>query len=57
MKDTIGDRPYEIKKDGSKYVINFYPQSKNAKNPDAVLFRLTLTKNDLKKLAKSLESI
>ncbi len=52
MRDTIGNRPYEVKKDGSKYVINFYPQAKNAKNPDAVLFRLTLTKDELKKLAK-----
>ena len=53
MRDTIGSRPYEIKKDGSKYVISFYPQAKNAKNPDAVLFKLTLTKDDLKKLEKT----
>ena len=52
MRDTIGGRPYEIKADGSRYVISFYPQSKSAKNPDAVLFRLTLTRDDLKKLAK-----
>ena len=52
MRDTIGGRPYEVKRDGSKYTISFYPQSKNAKNPDAVLFRLVLTKDDLKKLAK-----
>ena len=52
MRDTIGGRPYEVRKDGSKYVISFYPQAKNAKNPDAVLFRLTLTKDELKKLAK-----
>ena len=52
MRDTIGGRPYEAKKDGSRYVLSFYPQTKNAKNPDAVLFRLTLTKDELKKLAK-----
>ena len=52
MRDTIGGRPYEVKKDGSKHVLSFYPQTKNAKNPDAVLFRLTLTKDELKKLAK-----
>ncbi len=52
MRDTIGGRPYDIKKDGSKYVISFYPQAKNAKNPDAVLFRLALTKDELKKLAR-----
>ena len=52
MRDTIGGRPYSVKKDGSKYIISFYPQTENAKNPDAVLFRLTLTKDDLKKLMK-----
>ena len=52
MRDTIGGRPYEVKKAGSKYVISFYPMSENVKNPDAVLFRLTLTKDDLKKLSK-----
>ena len=52
MRDTIGGRPYEIKKADSKYVISFYPQAKNAKNPDAVLFKLILTKDDLKKLEK-----
>lgn len=52
MRDTLGGRPYEVKKDGSKHVITFYPQIKNPKNPNAVLFRLTLDKEDLKKLAK-----
>lgn len=52
MRDTLGGRPYEVKKDGSKHVVSFYPQAKNAKNPDAVMFRLTLGKDDLKKLAK-----
>ncbi len=52
MRDTIGGRPYDVKKDGSKHVISFYPQTANAKNPDAVLFRLTLTKEEIKKLAK-----
>ena len=52
MRDTIGGRPYEVKKAGPKYTISFYPISENAKNPDAVLSRLTLTKDELKKLAK-----
>ena len=52
MRDTIGGRPYNVKKEGSKVIISFYPQAKNAKNPDAVLFRLTLTKEELKKLTK-----
>ena len=52
MRDTIGGHPYEVKKSGSKFVIIFYPQAKNAKNPDAILFRLTLSKEELKKLTK-----
>ena len=52
MRDTIGGRPYDVKKTGSKYVISFYPHAENAKNLDAVLFRLTLTKEELKKLAR-----
>ena len=52
MRDKLGGRPYEVKRDGSKYTISFYPQSKSAKNPDAVLFRLTVTKDELRKLAK-----
>ena len=55
MRDTIGGRPYEVKKDGSKYVISFYPQTKNAKNPDVVLFRLVLTKDEIAKLANILK--
>ena len=52
MRDTLGGRPYEVKKDGTKHIISFYPQIDNPKNPNAVLFRLTLDKDDLKKLAK-----
>ena len=52
---TTGRRPHETKRDGSKYVISFYPQTKNAKNHDVVLFRLTITKQELKKLAKVAE--
>ncbi len=52
MRETLGGRPYEVRKDGSRFVISFYPMSEGAKNPDAVLFRLTLDKEELKKLAK-----
>lgn len=39
MHDVIGGRPYDVKKEyDSKFVIIFYPQIKNAKNPDVVLF-------------------
>jgi len=54
MRDTIGGRPFEIKNVGGKKTINFFPMNDNAKNPDAVLFRITLDKTDIKKLTKAL---
>ncbi len=54
MRDTIGGRPYEIKNQGGKKTIQFFPMNDNAKNPDAVLFRITLDKTDIKKLTKAL---
>ena len=53
MRDTIGERPYEVeKKADGKFHITLYPQTKDAKHPDAVLFRFALAKDDLKKLAR-----
>ena len=52
MRDTIGGRPYDVKKDGSAYIISFYPMAENAKNPDAIIFRLKVTRDELKKLSK-----
>ncbi len=52
MRNTIGGRPFDVKKSGTHFIISFYPMTNNAKNPDAVLFRLTITKDDLKKLEK-----
>ena len=52
VRDKIGGRPFEVKKSGTDFIISFYPMTTNAKNPDAVLFRLTLTSADLKKLVK-----
>ena len=54
MRDKIGGRPYEIKSEGGKKVIQFFPMSENAQNPDLVLFRIHLSKEDVKKLIKSL---
>ena len=52
MRNTIGGRPFDVKKSGTHFIISFYPMTNNAKNPDAVLFRLTITKDDLKRLEK-----
>jgi len=54
MRDTLSGRPFEIKSEGGKKTIQFFPMNKNAKNPDAVLFRITLDKTDIKKLTKAL---
>lgn len=51
MRDTLGGRPYEVTSSGGTHTIKFFPFAKGAKNPDAVIFRLTLTRDDLKKLA------
>jgi len=52
VRDTLGGRPYEVTSSGGTYTVKFFPLAKGAKNPDAVIFRLTLTREDLKKLAK-----
>jgi len=52
VRDTLGGRPYEVTSSGGVYTVKFFPIAKGAKNPDAVIFRLTLTREDLKKLAK-----
>ena len=54
MRDTLSGRPFEIKSEGGKKTIQFFPMNDNAKNPDAVLFRITLDKTDIKKLTKAL---
>lgn len=54
MRDKIGGRPFEVKKEGGKKLIKFYPMTENAKNPDLVLFRIHLSKEDVKKLTKAL---
>jgi len=54
MRDMIGGRPYEIKNEGGKKVIKFFPMSENAQNPDLVLFRIHLDKDGVKKLIKAL---
>ena len=54
VRDKLGGRPYEIKKIGGKTRILFFPQKKDAKNPDAVLFRIELSSEDIKKLKKIL---
>ena len=55
MHDKVGDRPYEITKKDGKYVIKFYPVMKSAKNPDKVLFCLTVSKKEFDSLADKIK--
>jgi len=51
-RDRLGGVPYELKKEGGKVKLRFYPKSENAKNPDGIVFLLSLGKEDKEKLKK-----
>ena len=52
MRDKIGGVPYETKKEGGNTVIRFYPKGENAKNPDGIVFMLSLGESDRKKMSE-----
>ena len=52
MRERIGGVPYETKKSGGSVEIRFYPKGENAKNPDGIVFMLSLSKEDRKKLTE-----
>ena len=52
MRDKIGGVPYETKREGGSTVIRFYPKGENAKNPDGIVFMLSLDDGDRKKLSE-----
>ena len=52
MRDTLGSFPYELKKESGKTVLRFYPKGPNAKNPDSIVFVLSLGEEDRKKLMR-----
>ena len=52
MRDKIGNRPIEVKELGGNLILKFYPMAKTAKNPDKVLFCLTMDSEARKKLEK-----
>ncbi len=51
-RDSVGEVSYELKKEGGKVKLRFYPKSEKAKNPDGIVFVLALDNNDRKKLAE-----
>ncbi len=55
MRDKIGERPIEVTESNDKLILKFYPMTKNAKNPNKVLFCLTMdseARNKLEKICK-----
>ena len=56
-RDRLGGVPYELKKEGGKLSIRFFPKSPNAKNPDGIVFILHLDAEDKKKLANIIKLI
>lgn len=52
MRDTLGSFPYELRKESGRVVLRFYPKGPNAKNPDSIVFVLSLGDDDRKKLLR-----
>ena len=52
MREKLGGVPYESKMENGKVVLRFFPKSSSAKNPDGIVFMLTLDKEDRKSLSK-----
>lgn len=52
MRDKIGERPVEIIESDGKLVLKFYPMVKSAKNPNKVLFCITMDSEARSKLEK-----
>jgi len=51
-RDRLAGVPYEVKKDKDMIFLRFFPKSESAKNPDGIVFMLSLDKYDVSKLQK-----
>jgi len=54
-RDRLGGVPYDTSKKGKKIKLRFYPKTENAKNPDSIVFTMTLEKSDKEKILKLFE--
>ena len=54
VKETIGNRPVSITKEGNEIKIVFHPITSGAKHPNAAVFSIKLTKNDVEIIRKML---
>ena len=55
MREKVGARPYEVVKVGNAYTIKFFPMKDGAKDPDRLLFSLTVTKKEFESLASKIK--
>ena len=55
VREKVGTRPYEVVQVGNAYTIKFYPMKDGAKDPDRLLFSLTVTKKEFESLAAKIK--
>ena len=56
-RERLGGVPYETEKQGSKVKVRFFPKGENPKNPDSIVFTMTLDKTDKEKIEKIVNSL
>ena len=54
MREELGGRPCDITKESGKIKIVFHPIMSNAKHPDASVFTVKLSNDDIAKLKKAI---
>ena len=54
MREELGGRPCDITKESGKIKIVFHPIMSNAKHPDASVFTVKLSSDDIAKLKKAI---
>ena len=53
-REELGGRPCDITKEGGKIKIVFHPMMASAKHPDASIFTVKLSSDDIAKLKKAI---
>ena len=52
MRDKLGSYPFEKSEENGRIILRFFPKSETAKNPNSIVFVLSLDKDDRAKLNK-----
>lgn len=53
-RETLGGVPFEVRKEGGLTKIRFFPKTEGARNPDKIVFVLSLDNSDKEQLRKIL---